>query len=118
MLTKMKKFFQEKKKTIKSVAVPSCVAAAIACTTSTVFAVTPEQIIGKLLDGLFDIAKWIGIVLLVWGVISLILALKNEDADSKTRAIMTLAVAIGLICLGALFGEVIKLVLPNYAVPT
>ena len=35
------------------------------------------------------------------------MAFKNEDADSKTRAIMSLVVGICLVALRALFGDLI-----------
>ena len=34
-------------------------------------------------------ASYVGFLLMIWGLIQLILAFKNEDADSKSRAIMT-----------------------------
>ena len=68
---------------------------------------TPEGIIKELLKVIFDIAKWIGILLLAWGAITLVLAIRNEDADSKSRAVLFLVVAIVLICLGSVFSDVL-----------
>jgi hypothetical protein len=38
----------------------------------------------------------------------LVLALKNEDADSKSRAIMLIAVSIALIGVGTLLAPILK----------
>lgn len=35
-----------------------------------------------------NIFRWIGVVLMVWGVGQLVLAFKNDDADSKSRGAM------------------------------
>ena len=68
---------------------------------------TPEGIINALLTTIFNIAKWIGILLLAWGIITLVLAIRNEDADSKSRAVLFIIVAIVLICLGSVFSGVL-----------
>lgn len=47
-----------------------------------------------LIDSLMSIFFYAGLVLLVWSVISFIIAFKNEDADSKVQAISQIAVAI------------------------
>ena len=44
-----------------------------------------------------DIFRMIGAVLLVWAIGQLVMAFKNEDADSKSRAMMVLVCAILLI---------------------
>ena len=50
----------------------------------------------------------IGIILLAWSVVMLILAFKNEDADSKSRAIMLLVVSIALIGIGGLIQPILQ----------
>jgi uncharacterized membrane protein HdeD (DUF308 family) len=67
---------------------------------------TPDGIIGAILNVIFKIAGYIGILLLVWGIVVLVLAIRNEDADSKSRAVLFIVVAIVLICLGAVFKPV------------
>ena len=44
-----------------------------------------------------DIFRMIGAVLLVWAIGQLVMAFRNEDADSKSRAMMVLVCAILLI---------------------
>ena len=55
------------------------------------------QITKSMLSVIYLMAKYIGILLAAWGVIQLILAFKNEDADSKSRAMMLIVCAIALI---------------------
>ena len=58
---------------------------------------TADAMVGKLVGIICTIFRYIGILLAVWAVGSLILAFKNEDADSKSRAMMLLIVSIVLI---------------------
>lgn len=58
---------------------------------------TMKDITSKMLDVIYMMAKYIGILLATWGVVQLILAFKNEDADSKSRAMMLIVCAIALI---------------------
>lgn len=113
MFNKLKNFVQNKQLVIKTLVLITCVLTTLACSTCLAFAddttATPGEIIQGLLNVIFDIAGYIGVLLLAWGGITLFLAIRNEDADSKSRAVMLLVVAIGLICFGAIFGEVIKL---------
>ena len=44
-----------------------------------------------------------GWLLLAWGIGQLVLAFKNEDADSKSRAMMLIVVAIILTVVGTIF---------------
>ena len=67
-----------------------------------------DAIINAVLDIILKMALYIGIILLAWSVVMLVLALKNEDADSKSRAIMLIAVSIALIGVGGFLDEVLK----------
>lgn len=60
---------------------------------------TLESTLGKVVGVVFDLFRYIGIVLALWGVGSLVMAFKNEDADSKSRAIMSLVVGLVLMFL-------------------
>ena len=110
MFAKLKKFVQEKKASIKKLAIPTTIMAAIAAATPMAMAADPDptKIIKELLNVIFKIAGYIGILLLAWGAVTLVLAIRNEDADSKSRAVMLIVVAIALMCLGTLFGAVMK----------
>ena len=54
------------------------------------------------------IFMWIGIILLAWAIGMLVLAFKNEDADSKSRAIMLIVVSVVLISLRPIMGAVLS----------
>lgn len=112
MFTKIKNYVQDHKASIKAMLIPACIILVLACTMSVVMAdeVTPEGILQALLDVIFTIASYIGILLLAWGGVMLILAIRNEDADSKSRAVMLIVVAIALICLGTVFSGVMEAV--------
>lgn len=68
-----------------------------------------EALVKNLLGYVFAIFKYIGWLLLAWGIGQLILAFKNEDADSKSRAMMLLIVAVILTVIGAIFNSVMGL---------
>ena len=55
------------------------------------------SVVNKIVDLVFTIFTYIGILLLVWSIGMLVLAFKNEDADSKSRAMMMLVVSAVLI---------------------
>lgn len=75
--------------------------AAVVGTATTAFAA--ETLVKNLLGYVFAIFKYIGWLLLAWGIGQLVLAFKNEDADSKSRAMMLLVVAIILTSIGTIF---------------
>lgn len=64
---------------------------------------TAESLVTNLLGYVFAIFKYIGWLLLAWGVGQLVLAFKNEDADSKSRAMMLIVTAIVLTSIGTIF---------------
>lgn len=79
---------------------------AIAASTAAVVgasATTASGLVSNLLNYVFGIFKYIGLLLLAWGVGQLVLAFKNEDADSKSRAMMLVVVAIILTVLSTVF---------------
>ena len=83
---------------------PTAYAANDIATTNTTMNSIVTQIIGVVLQ----IFMYIGIILLVWSIGMLILAFKNEDADSKSRAIMLMVVSIALIALRPLVTVVVN----------
>lgn len=71
-------------------------------TTPTAFAdVSPNTDIGSIVPKIVGIITqiffYIGILLLAWSIGMLVLAFKNEDADSKSRAMLLLVVSAALI---------------------
>ena len=75
----------------------------VASSATLVGASAASTLVNNLLGYVFGIFKYIGILLLAWGVGQLVLAFKNEDADSKSRAMMLVVVAIILTVLSSIF---------------
>lgn len=69
-----------------------------------------DKVIGKILDVVTQLFFYIGIVLACWSIGMLILAFKNEDADSKSRAIMLLVVSVSLIGIKLLIGPILSVI--------
>lgn len=64
---------------------------------------TSDDIITTIGDYAFTIFKYIGFVLLIWGTGQFVMAYRNDDSDSKIRAIMCVAVGAILFGLKAAF---------------
>lgn len=62
----------------------------------------PDVIIGNAMGLIMLFAQWIGGFLILWGAFMLFLAMKNEEPESKSRAIMTMGCGIGLFGLRAI----------------
>lgn len=89
-------------RTLKIVAGSTASAALVG--TSFAFAETSaKDLVQGMLGYVFTIFKYIGWLLLAWGIGQLVLAFKNEDADSKSRAMMLIVVAIILTVIGTIF---------------
>ena len=56
-------------------------------------------LIGNIVAIILAMFRWVGIVLLVWGVAQFIMAIKRTDAESKSDAIQTIICSIVLISL-------------------
>ena len=59
----------------------------------------------QLVDIVFSIFRWVGVLLLAWSVAQLVMAFKNEDADSKTKAMTMAIVSIVLVSLKSIFSQ-------------
>ncbi len=68
---------------------------------------TLDETVNALLDTILDVFFYIGVLLLAWSVGMLVLAFKNEDADSKSRAMMMLVVSVALMGLKTLLETVL-----------
>lgn len=66
----------------------------------------PTALVGKALGLVFVFSKWIGAFLMIWGAFMLFNAMKNDEAESKSRAIMTLAAGAGLVALQTIMAAV------------
>lgn len=65
-----------------------------------------DSIIRSVVSVIFDIFRYIGILLLAWAIGMLVLAFKNEDADSKSRSMMMMVVSVALIGIKTLFQSI------------
>lgn len=65
-----------------------------------------DDMMGTLIGYVCKIFFYIGALLMVWGIGQLVLAFKNEDADSKSRAMMVLVCAILLMSVGGIYDAV------------
>lgn len=68
----------------------------------------PKDIVQTFLGYVIDMFICIGALLGVWAIAQLALAFKNEDADSKSRAMMMLIVAAVLIGITGLSNTVLN----------
>lgn len=66
-------------------------------------------IINNIGNKIYEVFKYIGFILTLWGIGQLILAFKNEDADSKSRAIMCIVSGVILFALQSFAEELINL---------
>lgn len=64
---------------------------------------TADNLVQKFVDIIFYIFRTVGILLLAWAIAQLVIAFKNEDADSKQRATILLVISILLIVLKSIF---------------
>ena len=55
-----------------------------------------SSVMGNVQKIVYALFKSIGFVLTIWGIGQLVLAFKNEDSDSKSRAIMSIVAGIAL----------------------
>ena len=112
MFKKLRKFAQEKTEKLEQAAAPMLAAGAAIGLVPTVYAADAKTAVKGIIDMVFQIFQYIGVILALWGVGALVLAFKNEDADSKSRAIMSLVVGVCLVGLKPLFGTWVNSLLP------
>lgn len=67
-----------------------------------------EEIMGTVLGIIFTVAMYIGIILAMWGLFQLVMSLKNDDAEAKSRATQLMVVGIVLIGLKGLAGVLLS----------
>lgn len=112
----MKKFLNKAKETVTNIAsrgkkeVVALAAIATSAMPISVYALDSgtSGLMTKILNIIYDIFKYIGVLLLAWSIGMLVLAFKNEDADSKSRAMMMMVVSVALIGLGAIIGPIVN----------
>jgi hypothetical protein len=107
----MKKFFNKTKDSVTKVVSRGkremAALTAIAATTMPMSVFATTNLMNKILDIIYKIFGYIGVLLLAWSIGMLVLAFKNEDADSKSRAMMLLVVSVVLIGVKTIIAPVI-----------
>ena len=71
---------------------------------------TADQIVVRIIGVVCTIFRYIGIILLVWSIGMLILSFKNEDADSKSRAVLLMVVSVALIAIKSVLAAILPAV--------
>ena len=72
------------------------------CPVMTLCVPTTEQVMNGVINIIFEVAKYVGIVLAVSGIFQLILAYKDDNADGQSRAVRLVVVALVLLGLKTL----------------
>lgn len=76
-------------------------------TTSSVIDDEMKPVMEKILDFIFTVFRYVGILLLVWAIIQIVLAFKNDDADSKQKGMVLAVISVALIFIGSLVGPIL-----------
>lgn len=59
--------------------------------------VDAQNLLNQMVSIVVSMFRWIGFMLLIWGICQFVLAVKRTDAESKSDAIQTIICAIALI---------------------
>jgi len=68
-----------------------------------------NSMFGRIVALVMTLAFYVGIGLAVWGAVMFALAIKNEEADSKQRALMCLVAGVGLIAIRSIVGALFNI---------
>lgn len=66
-----------------------------------------NDMFSSILGAVFQIFFYVGALLLAWSIGQLILAFKNEDADSKSRAVLVIVVSCLLLSSKQIYNSII-----------
>lgn len=72
------------------------------CALAPVDGIDPLTTIGKIAETMMNILRYVGLVFIVWGGFQFGMAMKDEDAASKSKAIMVLVAGVLMVGLKAL----------------
>ena len=56
-----------------------------------------DDIIGRAIDVVLTLARYVGVILLIFGIYQLYMSFKDDNPDGKVKAITLLVTSIGLI---------------------
>lgn len=63
-----------------------------------------DTIVGGIIGFILDLARYVGVVLLVYGIYQVYMAFKDDNADSKIKGISFCIMAVGLITIKTIIG--------------
>ena len=67
-------------------------------TSPTFCATSMKEIFSKMADIIYDIALYLGAAILLYALVSWIMAMKDENAEGQSRAIRYAVVGVALVC--------------------
>ena len=68
---------------------------------------TMDSTMQSILGFIYKIFRYVGILLLVWAIIQIVMAFKNDDADSKQKGMVLAVISVMLIFIGTLVGPIL-----------
>lgn len=86
---------------------------AAASTVPTLCEPTMKSIMLSMLEVVYNLALYVGIGILVFGLVKWFMAMQDENPEGQSRAIKQAVVGVALICFKAFVGPIITSVLPN-----
>ncbi len=69
--------------------------------------VDPDTIFSKVLGVIMLVARYVGIGLLIWGLVMFAFSVKNDDAESKQKAISTMVAGVVAIAINAIYSIIV-----------
>ena len=71
---------------------------------------TMDGLMSSILNIIFQIFRYVGILLLVWSIAQIVMAFKNDDADSKQKGMMIAVISVVLITLSFVLKPILNTV--------
>lgn len=72
-----------------------------------------KDVFGKIIGVILNIAKYMGIGITAYAIVSWLLAMKDDNADGQSRAIRFVVVGIALAAAGGLMKPVLNAIVPG-----
>lgn len=72
-----------------------------------------KSVFGQIIGVILNIAKYMGIGITAYAIISWLLAMKDDNADGQSRAIRFVVVGIALAGAGGLLKPILNLIIPG-----
>ena len=69
---------------------------------------TMNKLMNGILGIIFTIFRYVGILLLVWAIVQIVMAFKNDDADSKQKGMVLAVISVVLILIGTIIMPILK----------